>query len=182
MVVTLPEDVPGYTRDGDWFVALEEGALTAKIRSTAAPRPYGALDQLRVDLRSPRSRPVYLIVFAMLAYGVATADWLAVGVAGAGVLFFGRAFVGTIRSIRRGVVTVTRIGEVQHEVLKNQGVTEQVMVDGRPMNVGYQLDIVRALLAVGAAAELQVVYDPMSPRPTGHALAYRRPRNVPPPA
>lgn len=177
VVVSLPEDVPGYTRDGDWFVALEEGALTARIRSTAAPRPYGALDQLRVDLRSPRSRPVYLIVFGMLVYGAVMADWLAIGVAGAGILFFGRGFVETIRSFRRGVLTVTRIREIQHEVLKTQGVTEDVMVDGRPMNVGYQLDIVRALLAVGPVAELQVVYDPTSPRPVAHAVAYRRPRD-----
>ena len=73
------------------------------------------------------------------------------------------------------MLAVARITEVQHELRGGQGVSEQVTVDGRTMNVGYDLPIVQALLAEAGAAELHVIYDPRSSRPVAHAVAYRRP-------
>lgn len=168
-----PHDVPGFVEESGWFVPVEERDLSVRLRSTPPPRRYGALDQLSLDLRTPRAQIAYAVCFGLIGLGIVTDEWAALGVGIAGVVFFGRGFVSAINTMRRGVVTVARISAIQHEIGKKQGVTESVPVDGRPMNVGYDLSIVRALLEGGGPVEVQVIYDPRDAKPVATALAYR---------
>jgi hypothetical protein len=174
-VASRPEDVPGYENDAGWFVSTKERVVDDMLRKTPPPRSYGVFDQLRADMRSRTSPPVYLLCILLVGHGSVTANW--------GTLLFGTAvlvlicvgFVGSIRASRHGVLAVVRITEVQHELRGGQGVNEQMTVDGRTMHVGYDLPIVQALLAEAGAAELHVIYDPRSSRPVAHAVAYRKP-------
>lgn len=177
-VTPKPEDVPGYESDSGWLVPTKERALTKLLRDTPAPREYGALDQVRVDMRSGPAMLMYCVCISLFTYGLATTNWGTLIVAIAILVFFGRGFVGSVRAARHGVLGIARITELQHDVGRNQGVNEGTSVDGRMMNVGYDLPMVRALLADVGAAELQVIYDPRAARPVANALAYRRPEGT----
>lgn len=179
--MSRPQDqFPGYEYDSGWLVPTKERALSKLLRTTPAPRKFGPLDQLRVDFRSGPAAMMYLLCIGLLAAGLITTDWVLVLAGFAILAFFARGFVDGIRSVRHGVLSVVRITEIQHQVVGGQGVTEKVSVDGRSMNVGYDLSIVRALLDEVGVAEIQVIYDPRSAQPVAHALAYRRPEATPP--
>ncbi len=170
-----PEEIPGYETDSGWLVPTKERALIRRLRETPPPRQYGPLDQLRVDMRARPAVVIYCVCTGLLAYGLATINWGALLVGTAVLVFFGRGFVGSVLAARRGVLGIVRITELQHDVGRDQGVNENMNVDGRTMNVGYDLPIVRALLAEAGGADLQVIYDPRGARPVATALAYRRP-------
>jgi hypothetical protein len=170
--VPTPQDIPGYTRDGDWFVPVKERALVTKVRSTPAPRDYGPWDQLKLDLRTPKALVAYVVCFGLIVHGLLTEAWFELLAGVGGVLLFSRGFLSSIALVRGGVVSVARIERVP-DAATGQGVV-QVQADGRPMNVFYELAVVRALLDEDGAVEMEIVYDPAEKAPNAQAMVYRR--------
>lgn len=168
-------DIPGFEEQDGWYVSRRESALASRVRTTPPPRRYGALDQLRVDLRSPVSLPVYAAVLAAIIYGGATQDWVALAIGVGAVAFFSRGFISSIRAVRRGVVATVEIRDVQHAIGQRQGVNENMKVSGREMNVAFDLSVVRALLESEESVVAEVLVDPADKRPVASAIAYRIP-------
>jgi hypothetical protein len=168
-------DIPGFEKQDGWYVSSRESALVSRVRTTSPPRRYGALDQLRVDLRSPVSLPIYIAVIAAIIYGGATQNWVALMLGVGAVAFFSRGFISSIRAIRRGVVAMVEIRDVQHAMGDRQGVNENMEVAGRKMNVSFDLPVVRVLLESEGSVVAEVVFDPAEKRPAATAVAYRIP-------
>jgi hypothetical protein len=134
-----------------------------------APRRYGALDQLRVDLTTRRTQILYAIIVILFACaGIFESLWPALA-AVALILFFGRGFIDGIRSIRHGVVAVVRIERIERE-MGTFAVNENVSFGGALTNVGYELAPVKAILGAGYGVEAKVLFAPRTP---GFAFAYR---------
>ncbi len=130
-------DVPGFViRDG-WNIAPVDDALRTWM-ATPLPRPFGPLQQMRADLRSPQARLLYLAVLGLGIYAAVQQSLPAVVLAATLVSVFARSFFTALRLRQRGVLGTTSIAFVEQE-LKARGVNKNVTVDGRTMSVVYQL-------------------------------------------
>lgn len=164
--------VSGYDREAGWLVRLKDKAELDWFRATPPPRRYGALQQLSADLKTRRCQIIYAVTLG--SFALAILIWnVGPAIVGAGLtLFLGRGFVDALQMVRHGIIGTARIEGVQH-VIGASAVNEDVSVDGRRMNVGYDLAPVRAILEVGQAVEMQVIYAPKTRKPVGEAFAYR---------
>lgn len=177
--MSAPPDIEGFEKVDGWYVETKRRALIERIRRSPAPRRYTIFDQIAVEVTAPASLFVYSLSFALITYGALDFNWFAIIAGTGGLVFFGRSFVSLIKTVRRGVVATVVIRKVQYDVGRGQGVNENMQVDDKTMNVGFDLAVVRPLLELTGAVEAEVLYDPKDAQPLGHAVAYRVPETLP---
>lgn len=164
--------ISGYERHGEWLVSAKDKLDVDRLGTTPPPRPFGLIDQLKLDLSTEPSRTMWAIIAGATVLAIVTWSIIPAVFAAVAGAFFGRAFLDTVRTARHGVLSTARIGHIEH-ANRLGGTNDNVVVDGIRMKINFDSLPVRAILDSGHDVEMRVIYLPKRRKLLGHAFAYR---------